>query len=80
MKKPCWGSTTRGTDIVSVYVSASQLLILGQLKMDSKINEITAISALIKMLDLRGALVTIDTMSCQIRIAKTIITQRASTG
>ena len=57
--------------MVSAYASANQL-VLGQLKTDKKSNEITAIPALIKMLDLRGALVTIDAMACQTKIAKTI--------
>ncbi|MDQ2195052.1 ISAs1 family transposase, partial [Vibrio sp. A14(2019)] len=38
----------------------------------NKSNEITAIPELIKMLDLRGALVTIDAMACQTKIAKVI--------
>ena len=50
--------------MVSAYASANQL-VLGQMKTDAKSNEITAIPALIKMLDLRGALVTIDAMACQ---------------
>ncbi len=45
--------------MVSAYASANQL-VLGQLKTDDKSNEITAIPELIKMLDLRGALVTIE--------------------
>ncbi|MDG4871047.1 ISAs1 family transposase, partial [Guyparkeria sp. 1SP6A2] len=43
-----------------------------QLKTDNKSNEITAIPELIKMLDLRGALVTIDARACQTKIAKVI--------
>ena len=57
--------------MVSAYASANQL-ILGQLKTDTKSNEITAIPALIQMLDLRGAIVTIDAMACQTKIAKAI--------
>ncbi|XAG09858.1 ISAs1 family transposase (plasmid) [Vibrio metschnikovii] len=57
--------------MVSAYASANQL-VLGQLKTDNKSNEITAIPELIKMLDLRGAVVTIDAMACQTKIAKVI--------
>ncbi|MDG3086438.1 ISAs1 family transposase [Vibrio hannami] len=57
--------------MVSAYANANQL-VLGQLKTDSKSNEITAIPALITMLDLRGAIVTIDAMACQTKIAKAI--------
>ncbi|MCE9688290.1 ISAs1 family transposase, partial [Shewanella sp. AS16] len=60
--------------MISAYASANQL-VLGQLKTDCKSNEITAIPALIQMLDLRGALVTIDAMACQTKIAKAIISQ-----
>ncbi len=57
--------------MVSVYASASQL-VLGQLKTNAKSNEVTTIPALIQMLDLRGAIVTIDAMACQAKIAKAI--------
>ncbi|EBP2521644.1 ISAs1 family transposase [Salmonella enterica] len=60
--------------MISAYACANQL-VLGQMKTDKKSNEITAIPTLIKMLDLRGALVTIDAMACQTRIAKAIVDQ-----
>lgn len=47
-------------------------LVLGQFKTDDKSNEITAIPALLSLLDLRGALVSIDAMGCQVAIAKII--------
>ncbi|ENM5763214.1 ISAs1 family transposase [Vibrio mimicus] len=50
--------------MVSAHASAKQL-VLGQFKTDTKSNEITAIPALIQMLDLQGAIVTIDAMACQ---------------
>lgn len=58
--------------MVSAYASANQL-ILGQVKTDNKSNEITAIPVLIRMLSLRGALVTIDAMGCQTQIATAIL-------
>lgn len=57
--------------MVSAYASANQL-VLGQLKTNNKSSEITAIPELIKMLDLRGAIVTIAAMACQTKIAKAI--------
>ena len=60
--------------MISAYASANQL-VLGQMKTDCKSNEITAIPALITLLDLRGALVTIDAMGCQTKIAKAILKQ-----
>jgi predicted transposase YbfD/YdcC len=47
-------------------------LVLGQIKTDDKSNEITAIPELLGLLDLRGALVSMDAMGCQVAIAKLI--------
>jgi predicted transposase YbfD/YdcC len=60
--------------MISAYASSNKL-VLGQLKTEQKSNEITAIPELIKMLDIKGALVTIDAMACQTKIAKTIVEQ-----
>lgn len=60
--------------MISAYVSSNKL-VLGQLKTEQKSNEITAIPELIKMLDINGALVTIDAMACQTKIAKAIVGQ-----
>ena len=57
--------------MVSAWASANRV-VLGQVKVDDKSNEITAIPKLLKMLDLRGATVTIDAMGCQKEIAKVI--------
>lgn len=62
--------------MVSVW-SASQHLVLGQKKVGEKSNEITAIPALLKMLAIRGSVVSIDAMGCQTEIANTIIEQGA---
>ncbi len=62
--------------MVSVW-SASQHLVLGQKKVDDKSNEITAIPSLLKMLTIRGSVVSIDAMGCQTEIAKTIIEEGA---
>jgi len=62
--------------MVSAWANANRL-VLGQVKVDDKSNEITAIPKLIKMLDLAGATVTIDAMGCQKEIAKVITDQEA---
>jgi predicted transposase YbfD/YdcC len=55
--------------------ATEQHLILGQVMTDAKSNEITAIPKLLELLDLHGALVTIDAMGCQKAIAKQIVDQ-----
>lgn len=50
---------------------------LGQLKTEDKSNEITAIPELLKLLDLKGCIVTIDAMGCQKDIAQRIADQGA---
>lgn len=62
--------------MVSAWASANRL-VLGQLKVEEKSNEITAIPKLLTMLDIAGAIVTIDAMGCQKEIAKVITDQEA---
>src|SRR3954449_9808418 len=50
--------------IVSAF-AASQRLVLGQVKVSNKSNEIIAIPKLLEMLTIEGAIVTIDAMGCQ---------------
>lgn len=52
-------------------------LVLGQIKVDEKSNEITAIPELIRSLNLAGCIVTIDAMGCQTAIAEDIATAKA---
>lgn len=61
--------------IVSAWATANRL-VLGQLKVDDKSNEITAIPELLKVLDIAGCIVTIDAMGCQKSIAAQIIEQK----
>lgn len=61
---------------VSAWASEHRL-ILGQIKVDCKSNEITAIPALLELLDLSGCIITIDAMGTQKEIAQQIITARA---
>ncbi|ART82247.1 ISAs1 family transposase [Oceanisphaera profunda] len=60
--------------MVSAFSSANGV-VMGQLKTNAKSNEITAIPALLKLLDIKGCLISIDAMGCQTNIAKTIINQ-----
>jgi predicted transposase YbfD/YdcC len=57
--------------------SSRQRLVLGQVKVAEKSNEITAIPELLRLLTLKGATVTIDAMGCQKEIAATIIEKEA---
>jgi predicted transposase YbfD/YdcC len=78
------GKTMRGTrrrsaglgalHVVSAWASATGLT-LGQVAVDAKSNEITALPQLIQLLDLRDKIATIDAMGCQKEIAATIIEQ-----
>jgi predicted transposase YbfD/YdcC len=60
--------------MVSAWATENRL-VLGQVKVDAKSNEITAIPELLRLLDLRGCIVTIDAMGCQREIAQQIIRQ-----
>ena len=57
--------------MVSAWASENKLS-LGQVVVDEKSNEITAIPELLRLLDVSGALVTIDAMGCQKEIADLI--------
>ena len=65
-------SSFRPLHLVSAWATEARL-ILGQVATEEKSNEITAIPELLEMLDLKGALVTIDAMGCQKAIAKKIV-------
>lgn len=58
--------------LVSAWSTAARLT-LGQIAVDSKSNEITAIPLLLELLDLKGTTVTIDAMGCQKEIAAKIV-------
>ncbi|GAA6618972.1 ISAs1 family transposase [Scytonema sp. NUACC26] len=60
--------------MVSAWVSAN-CLVLGQVKVDEKSNEITAIPKLLKVLCLHGCIVTIDAIGCQKEIVNQIVEQ-----
>ena len=58
--------------VVSAWATDYHLT-LGQVAVDAKSNEITAIPRLLELLDVRGALVTIDAMGCQKAIARKVL-------
>lgn len=62
--------------MVSAWANQNRL-VLGQVKVDDKSNEITAIPQLIRVLVLKGCIVTIDAMGCQTNIAKLIVEAEA---
>jgi len=62
--------------MVSAF-AARQRLVLGQVKVADKSNEIVAIPRLLDMLAIEGAIVTIDAMGCQREIAGKIIDKKA---
>ena len=62
--------------MVSAWATANHIS-LGQVVVDAKSNEITAIPKLLEMLELSGALVTIDAMGCQVDIARRIVAGQA---
>ena len=70
------GSDGKALHLVSAW-AAQQRLVLGQEPCGDKENEITAIPRLLKRLELKGALVTIDAMGCQHGIAQEILDQGA---
>ena len=67
----------RPLHLVSAFVSELGIA-LGQLKTADKSNEITAIPELLEMLDIAGAIVTIDAMGCQTKIVEKIINKGAN--
>lgn len=60
--------------MVSAWAQQNNL-VLGQVKVDDKSNEITAIPKLLSRLDIAGAVITVDAMGCQKKIAEQIVRQ-----
>ena len=52
-----------------------QRLVLAQIATDAKSNEITAVPQLLKLLSLKGTIVTVDALNCQRAIAQQIVDQ-----
>lgn len=62
--------------VVSAFVEENQIT-LGEITVDEKSNEITAIPQLLDLIDVSGTTVTIDAMGCQTSIAKKITDKKA---
>lgn len=83
---PIDGKTIRGSydrnqgqsalHLISAWASEHSL-VLAQVKVEDKSNEITAIPALFELLNITGAIITIDAMGTQTEIAKQIIAKKA---
>ena len=72
--------TTKGRKNALHTVSAwscQNQLVLGQMAVDEKSNEITAIPELLNLLDIERSIITLDAMGCQQEIAQQIIQQKA---
>ena len=78
------GKTIRGSanknhkayHVVSAFVAENQIT-LGEICVDEKSNEITAVPQLLDLLYIDNAIITADSMSCQKKIVKQIIDQNA---
>ena len=78
------GKTIRGSGnaehkayhVVSAWVAENQIT-LGQIKVDEKTNEITALPELLDMLDIEGSIITTDAMHCQKAIVSKISENKA---
>lgn len=73
-KEPCQGK--KALIVVSAW-TAEQSVVLGQVKCEEKSNEITALPELLKILMLKGCIVTINAMGCQKEIVGEIINKGA---
>lgn len=62
--------------VVSAWCSDNEL-VLGQIATDAKSNEITAIPALLDLLGIQGAIISIDAMGCQREVAAKIVDKQA---
>ncbi len=75
------GSFDRGREQEALHVvsawATDRELILGQRQVSDKSNEITAIPELLDVLDIKGAIVTLDAMGCQRAIASKILEREA---
>ncbi len=69
-------SSKASIHMVSAWANQNEL-VLGQIKVDDKSNEITAIPKLLDALFLEGSVVTIDAMGCQKAIVEKIIAKKA---
>ena len=62
--------------VISAFVAENQLT-LGELTVEEKTNEITAVPELLDLIDVKGEIVTADAMSCQKKIVEKIVEKKA---
>lgn len=62
--------------VVSAFVAENQIK-LGEINVEEKTNEITAVPELLDLIDIEGAIITADAMSYQNRITEKIIQKKA---
>jgi predicted transposase YbfD/YdcC len=65
-------SSKAAIHMVSAWATTNHIS-LGQVTVDAKSNEITAIPKLLEIIEISGSLVTIDAMGCQVEIAQKIV-------
>ena len=78
------GKTIRGSGnaqhkayhVISAFVAENQLT-MGELTVEEKTNEITAVPELLDLIDVEGAIVTADAMSCQKKIVEKVTAKKA---
>jgi predicted transposase YbfD/YdcC len=70
------GTAKAAIHMVSAF-AARQRLVLGQVKVAEKANEIVAIPKLLDMLAIEGAIITLDAMGCQRAVAQKIMDKKA---
>ena len=69
-------SGQRAIELVSAWSRANRLM-LGQVKVSGDSNEITAVPQLLRLLEVKGCIVTVDALNCQKEIASEILNQEA---
>ena len=78
--KTARGSRCKAKDKLAIHTvtawACEHKIVLGQLKVDDKSNEITAIPLLLDTLLIEGSVISIDAMGCQKNIAEKIIEKR----
>jgi predicted transposase YbfD/YdcC len=79
--KPLRGSRDGAASLSAIHLvsawACENRLVLGQVKVDEKSNEITALPELLRALAVTGCIVTIDAMGCQTKIAEHLIAAEA---
>lgn len=69
-------SGQRAIELVSAWSRANRLM-LGQVKVSGDSNEITAVPQLLRLLEVKGCIVTVDALNCQKEIASEVLNQEA---